>query len=295
MNSDSFNWADIRVFLAVLRHGSTLAAARALDMAQPTVARRVDTLEHATGLTLFDRDTRGFHPTEAAETLRPIAEQLEQSACALADQVATLRQTRPIRITAFSGNLSSNLHMICNAFSEIHPDIALEFLPSVRAFDLMAGEADIALRLTRKLPDPDLIQRHVSTAKFAFFGSPDYVAKYGKIASLDDLSGHRFIMFRREDVPPYFLDWITARVKPEQIVATYKELDLVHTAIRSGRGVSITNIRLMKDDPTVVQCSEAITEMDAQHMILISPSAYRRPEVKTFIKFFAPRYTALYR
>jgi DNA-binding transcriptional LysR family regulator len=39
MKSAFQNWADVRVFLAVMRTGSTLAAAKVLDMSQPTVAR----------------------------------------------------------------------------------------------------------------------------------------------------------------------------------------------------------------------------------------------------------------
>jgi DNA-binding transcriptional LysR family regulator len=63
MKSENWNWSDLRVFLAVLDAGSTLAASKALGMAQPTVARRIDALEHATGLTLFERDTRGAQAT----------------------------------------------------------------------------------------------------------------------------------------------------------------------------------------------------------------------------------------
>ena len=36
------NLSDVRVFLAVLRAGSTLAASKTLGMAQPTVARRIE-------------------------------------------------------------------------------------------------------------------------------------------------------------------------------------------------------------------------------------------------------------
>jgi DNA-binding transcriptional LysR family regulator len=70
MKSETWNWSDLRVFLAVLDAGSTLAASKALGMAQPTVARRIDALEHATGLTLFERDTRGRNPRSPPESWR---------------------------------------------------------------------------------------------------------------------------------------------------------------------------------------------------------------------------------
>ena len=56
MKSEFRDWSDVRVFLAVVRAGSTLAASNSLGMAQPTVARRIEALEHALGLVLFERD-----------------------------------------------------------------------------------------------------------------------------------------------------------------------------------------------------------------------------------------------
>lgn len=63
------NWSDISVFLTVCREGSTLAASKQLGVSQPTVARRIDALEHQLGLTLFERDTHGFKPTLTAKGL----------------------------------------------------------------------------------------------------------------------------------------------------------------------------------------------------------------------------------
>ena len=36
-----FEWDDVKHFLAVARHGSTLAAAKALKLSQSTVQRRI--------------------------------------------------------------------------------------------------------------------------------------------------------------------------------------------------------------------------------------------------------------
>ena len=91
MKSCFRNWSDIRVFLAVLKAGSTLAASRELGMAQPTVARRIDALEHALGVTLFERDTRGFHPTLAADQLVAFAETIDTSVTAFTNKARNLK------------------------------------------------------------------------------------------------------------------------------------------------------------------------------------------------------------
>ena len=59
------SWDDIRYFLAVMRGGSLSAAARALQVQHSTVARRIDALESALGIRLFDRLPRGWPPTDS--------------------------------------------------------------------------------------------------------------------------------------------------------------------------------------------------------------------------------------
>jgi len=57
------DWNDIRIFLSVATEGSTLAASKKLNINQTTVGRRMLALETVLGLTLFERDTRGYSLT----------------------------------------------------------------------------------------------------------------------------------------------------------------------------------------------------------------------------------------
>jgi len=55
---------DLRVALAVNQAGGILAAARVLNISQPSVTRTIQELEGKLGHKIFDRSTRGFAPTE---------------------------------------------------------------------------------------------------------------------------------------------------------------------------------------------------------------------------------------
>lgn len=289
------DWSDVRVFLAVLREGSTLAASRRLDMAQPTVARRIDALEHEVGLTLFQRDTRGFHPTEAARALLPVAESIEAAAAKFHDKAQSLKSVRAIRVTAYSANFSPRITAIFSEFMALRPDIRFDFLPGVKMLDLMAGEADVALRITRSASDPDLICRRIGTARFSLFGSPDYAEKHGLPSSPETLTGHRLLTFQRDDVPPVFHNWLMRYASRDQIVMSFSEIELMHSAARAGQGLALMNMRHVEGDPLLVCCFDPPEELSAEHVMLVSPDAYRRPEVREFTKFFAPRYAALFR
>src|SRR5262249_57455526 len=82
--SASMDWDDVRVFLAVARHGSLRAAGRALGLSQPTVGRRLASFEATFGgPTLFDRLPEGLRLNAAGDALIAVAEELESAALAL--------------------------------------------------------------------------------------------------------------------------------------------------------------------------------------------------------------------
>jgi len=293
MKNEFRNWSDVRVFLAVVRQGSTLAASRKLGIAQPTVARRIDALENETGLTLFERDTRGFKPTQDARSLFSLAEAIEEAAENFAAKIRKLTDPRPIRITA-PGIFSDRVTDIFSEFTALNPGVAFEFVPSLKTLNLSKGEADIAIRVTRSEPDEDLICRKIGTAQWALFAGQSYADSFGLPKSPDDLRGHRFVTFEHEGLPNHEHSWLVRRVSPDQIVMSFSELDLMQASVRAGHGLGLVNLRLAAFDGALIHCFGPIKELSSSNLMLIAPDAYRRPEVKAFTKFFAPRYAATF-
>ena len=76
-------WDLYRSFLAVFRLGSLSAAARELELTQPTLGRHIQELETALGQALFTRSQAGLSPTRAALQLHPHAETMASAASAL--------------------------------------------------------------------------------------------------------------------------------------------------------------------------------------------------------------------
>ena len=295
MKSNFRDWSNIRFFLAVFRAGSTLAASKTLGAAQPTVARRIEALEHELGLVLFERDTRGFRPTEAARSLVPVAEEIEAATDAFAAKAQDLTIKRAIRITAPAANFSPRMNKIVYAFSLRHPDIGFEFLPAYRTLDLMAGEADIALRLTRDPPSDRLICRKISTARSALYGSRAYSQKRGLPDAVQEMHQHSFITYRPDEVIRAEEHWMLKHVPPDRIVRSYAEFEMLRAAVSAGLGLGILNMKNCEGDANLIPCIAPIEELDLNHLMLIAPQAYRRPEVRQFVRFFGPRYAAIYR
>ena len=74
-----FDWNDLKHLLAVARHRSTTAAAKALGVNQSTVQRRMAELERKLGRALLVRQATGYELTPLGLELVPLAEGVEQS------------------------------------------------------------------------------------------------------------------------------------------------------------------------------------------------------------------------
>src|SRR5271155_4328796 len=74
----NMDWDDVRVFLAVARHGSLRAAGRALGLSQPTIGRRLASFEATFGgPTLFDRLPEGLRLHAAGDAVISGAGEME--------------------------------------------------------------------------------------------------------------------------------------------------------------------------------------------------------------------------
>ncbi len=84
----NYDFGDLEAFLAVKETGSFHAAAKAMNLSQSAITRRIQKLEEALGSQLFERTTRSLKPTLAAKRLQARAEAI------IADAQETTRAMR---------------------------------------------------------------------------------------------------------------------------------------------------------------------------------------------------------
>ncbi len=294
MKSQFRNWSDIRVFLAVYRAGSTLAASKELGIAQPTVARRIEALEHELKLTLFERDTRGFRPTTEGNDLFVTATEVETAVNAFSSKAIGLKnlEAKVIRINSVPEVFSENFAAIIAEFSDAHPDVSFEFLATPANIDLSKGEADVAIRYANEIEDKTLICRKVSEAEGTLYASKSYAAKHGLPASEDDLAGHKFLALNTT-VMARFTEWQNKHLTPDQIVMECSDFNGLMAAIHSGFGIGPMGVGIGDSNPSLVRCFPPLKEFTVPTWLLTSAAAHRRPEVRAFTKFFAPQYSKM--
>ncbi|KVQ53432.1 LysR family transcriptional regulator [Burkholderia territorii] len=170
------SWDDLRYFLAVMRGGSLSAAARALQVQHSTVARRIDALESALGIRLFDRLPRGWPPTDEGLHLAEHAARVEADVHAFARAAqGAAALDGVVRVSASPVFASHFLAPRLARALRAWPALRIDLMGEMQAANLYAREADLAVRLSRPT-EPGLAARRLGTMRFALCASPDWAA-----------------------------------------------------------------------------------------------------------------------
>ncbi|HSF81741.1 MAG TPA: LysR family transcriptional regulator [Anaerolineales bacterium] len=85
------NLRDLQAFLAAAEKGSFSAAGRQLQLSQPAISQKIDSLENRFGTKLFWRRGRSVQLTETGRMLKPIAQELLNASRRLEETMASLQ------------------------------------------------------------------------------------------------------------------------------------------------------------------------------------------------------------
>ena len=179
-------WDDLELLLALGRAGTLSGAAQRLGVNTSTVGRRLDGLEAALAVHLFDRSPTGLSATELAEALLPVAETMERS---VADALRLVegRETAPqglVRVTAPPGIANWFLAPALVRLRERYPALTIELDAAIGYADLTRREADIALRSARPRSG-DLVSVRLTQADSVIVAAPKLIQTIGKLDQLD--------------------------------------------------------------------------------------------------------------
>jgi DNA-binding transcriptional LysR family regulator len=235
----ALDWNDLRYLLAIARHGTLAAAARALGVEHTTVGRRLSGLETALAAKLFTRGPDGFALTRAGGEIVPLAEEMERSAGAIERRVSgeDARIAGNVRLTT-SEAVSGYLVTQFASLRERHPELMVEILSGNRAYDLLRGEADLAVRV-RDTSDPELISRRIASAGWSLYASPAYVARKALLADPADLAGHDVIGFDQSLAFVPGALWLEKHAGGASVVLRGNSIVAVLNAATFGLGIAV--------------------------------------------------------
>jgi DNA-binding transcriptional LysR family regulator len=193
---ETWEWDDVRFFLAASREGSLSGAARLLNVDHVTVGRRIAALEERLGAKLLTRTPEGLAATAAGQAILRQCEAMESSAFDIERLVAghDSQYGGRIRLTTTEVLATHVIVPEVAVLCERYPQLQVEILTGVRLLDIARREAEIAVRPVRPTA-PSLVCRKLGEFGFALYASRDYLARHGTPTRGRGLRGHSLISY----------------------------------------------------------------------------------------------------
>jgi DNA-binding transcriptional LysR family regulator len=282
-----FDWDDLRYFLAVARHGSTIAAAKALDLSQSTVHRRLADLEKRIGRNIVVRHATGYRLTEVGMALRPWAEQVERAVDSLERYLVAADDTPTgsIRVTC-SESIGYRLtqSLLLETFQNRHPGLRVELIMSDRFLDISKGEADVAIRAG--IPNEEtLVGRKIADVPWAFYCSRAYLARHGRVERPEDIAGHSVIGFDGDIRDHHAAKWLRSVAPTARVVARSNTVAGLLMTVKSGVGLAPLPVPLAAGESDLVLVLGPLPGLYSPIYLLTHPDLRHMPRVRTFFDF----------
>ncbi|MGD0142816.1 MAG: LysR family transcriptional regulator [Rhizomicrobium sp.] len=189
------DWDEFRIFQVVARVGSFTKAATAMGVQQPTVSRRIESLEAKIGAKLFDRGSRGpvltyegqrmLSDVDAAEIFLNRAASRARHAEQIVEGECKLMMSDGLASAWFA-------RFFLPIFVARHPNVEVRLCVTTEGGRSSIPPFDVQVQYAPAL-DSDLVTTRVGTFHFAFFASQSYLDSYGEPRTIDDLVGHRLV------------------------------------------------------------------------------------------------------
>lgn len=195
MKFNDLQLADVRFFAAAAEKGSLAIAAMALNVPKTSASRQLQRLENSLGRSLLHRGAGRFALTDEGRTFLPLAHRMlstmDEAAVELGSQGGPLKGS--LRIAAPHKFGRTRIAPCIAAFLALNPEVDITLDLGSRRVDLLADEADLAVRIGDVGGD-SLVARLIATDPVVLCASPAYLALNGTPERLEELSAHRLLI-----------------------------------------------------------------------------------------------------
>ena len=282
-----FDWNDLRHFLAVARHGSTIAAAKALNLSQSTVHRRLDELEKQIGRPIVIRQAAGYRLTEFGKELLPLTSKVEDAINSLERFLVASDEapTGSVRVTC-SESIGYRLMQssILDTFHDRCRGVRVELIMSDHFLDIAKGEADVAIRAG--VPnEATLVGRKIADVPWALYCSRNYVERHGRVERAEDLDRHAIIEFDGGIRDHHAARWLRSVAPNAKVVARSNTVPGLLMTVRSGAGLAPLPMPLATGDPDLICTLGPLPGLYSPIYLLTHPDLRSTPRIAAFFGF----------
>lgn len=263
------NWDDVRFLVVLGRERSFAGGARQLKVDQTTVARRLKVLEQELGVSLFEKVSGNWVPTEAGRAVLAQAERIEQEMNALVRMAETgnVLVSGVVRITAVDTIVGTYLLPALPKLYERHPDLRIEFVTSDHNLSLTRREADLALRLARP-QDGNLLIRKLTSCAFSVYLNP-----------LRCLNNHDWVAYDHDLAHLPESRWLASQYPHAHVKLRSNNLQVLMDAVRMGIGQAVLPDFIAEHDVALKKLHHNLPTLSRDLWLLVHPEMRHVPRI----------------
>lgn len=194
------DFGQIEAFVQVSTHNSFSRAAEALQLTQPSITARIQSLERELGEELFERGGRGVRLTDAGRVFLPYVERilqlLQEARDAVQDvrdvQLGSLRLGSAITISTYV--LPGILHRFCAEFPGV--EVVIRTGRSEQVMNLLLTD-EVQVALSRSLSNPEVEQIPLYDDEIVLVAYPQHAFAQSSRATIVEASREPIVLFDR--------------------------------------------------------------------------------------------------
>lgn len=275
-------WNEIRTAYKLAQLGTLSATAEQLGVHRSTVMRHVDTLEESLGITLFQRNDKGYIPTEAGLDIMRLGEVTDNHFSQLSSRLKTQKQILEgtLKITLVS-EIASILMPTIKEYLLLHPKMNVEILGDIRNYKLEYGEADIAIRGGEKPTTPDNVVLPLLKTELVLCAHQNYIQQHGMPHEYN-LSKHKFLALNERPEHLVWNEWIHKNISQENLAILSSSQQVLTQALMAGCGLGVVPKSTIIEYDSLVEIPLNL-DWGISIWILVHRDMFNMPKIKKFL------------
>ena len=229
---------ELRTAYTLATLGTLSATAKEIGVHRSTVMRHIDVLEDDLKVKLFQRNDKGYLPTEAGLEIMRLGEVTDNHFNQFANQVSSKEsQLKGTLVITCVTELAKALIPSITQYQQQFPDMQIEVIGDIRKYGLEYGEADLAIRTGNKPTTLDNVVVPFGQVDLALCAHQLYIDRYG-LPDKNNMKTHRFIA--QKDRPEHlgWNEWIYNNIPEDKITFVASSPQILHYALLGACGLA---------------------------------------------------------
>ena len=194
------DFGQVEAFVQVSAHSSFSRAAEVLQLTQPSITARIQSLEREVGEELFERDGRGVRMTDAGLAFLPYAERILRTLVEGRDAIDEVRNVQlgslllGSALTVSTYVLPRILHAFRSQYGGV--DVSIRTGRSEQVLAMLQAD-EVHVGIVRSLSHPDVETVHLYDDEIVLSVNPEHPFAASGTATVEDAASEPIVLFDR--------------------------------------------------------------------------------------------------